>query len=223
MRGIQAEFVRSAVREEQFVYDGMPAIAFVGRSNVGKSSLLNRLLGQKKLARTSSTPGRTQMVNFFLVDRRQYFVDLPGYGYARAPKKERDKWAVFIDAYFQTADPPPMVVLLIDGKIGGTPLDRQAYEYIVGQSLETLVVATKIDKVPRSRRAKAVHAVRDTLGVGPDIPIVAVSAVTGDGMNEIWKATSSFVERSKKRRPRLKSPRAAATSGTAVTSRTEES
>lgn len=199
VRATQAEFIRSATQPEQFVRDGLPAIAFVGRSNVGKSSLLNRLLGQKKLARTSSTPGRTQTINYFLVDRRMYFVDLPGYGYARAPKREREKWAAFIDAYFAVADPRPLVVLLVDGKIGGTALDRQARDYFLGQGLETQVVATKIDKVPRGKRAKAIRAVRATLGIDDSVSIVAASAESGEGMSDIWKATTAHIERNVRR------------------------
>lgn len=198
MRVAHAEYLRSAVSPEHFVRDGLPAIAFVGRSNVGKSSLLNRLLRRKGLARTSSTPGRTQAVNYFLIDRKLYFVDLPGYGYARAPKRERQRWSDVINAYLSSSEPRPLVVLLMDGRIGGTDLDRQALEYLQGLDLEVLVVATKIDKVPRGKRVRAMRTVRATLGADEQLPVLAVSAATGEGIDEIWKATTAFVNRHKK-------------------------
>ena len=116
----------SARSLEQFVSDDRPQVAFVGRSNVGKSSLLNRLLGRKALARISSNPGRTQSVNYFLINERYYFVDLPGYGYAKVSRTEREEWARFIDAYFQDALPHAHVLHLVDGKVGATNLDVDA-------------------------------------------------------------------------------------------------
>src|SRR4029079_16842850 len=127
-----AEYVRSAHSARDLLSDDRPQVAFVGRSNVGKSSLLNALLGRRALARTSSTPGRTQAVNYFLVNERLFFVDLPGYGYAKASKDHRRAWARTLDSYFEAALPEALVVLLIDAKVGGTELDAQACEYIVG-------------------------------------------------------------------------------------------
>jgi GTP-binding protein len=167
--------------------DGRPEIAFAGRSNVGKSSLLNRLLGRKGLARTSSTPGRTQAVNYFLVNRRFYFVDLPGYGYAKAGKEARREWAARVEGYFQEG-PPEAVVLLVDGKVGATPLDVQAYEYLSGLGAVIVVAATKIDRIPRGRWVSAAGEVRKTLGLDDAIPVIPVSARSGEGVKELWSA-----------------------------------
>ena len=185
MKVDSAEFIRSAHGSGEYLRDGRPEIAFVGRSNVGKSSLLNRLLGRTGLARTSSTPGRTQAVNYFLVNRRFYFVDLPGYGYAKAGKEARREWAAKVEGYLRE-EPPDAVVLLVDGKVGATPLDVQAYRYLSGLGAAMVVAATKIDKVPRGRRASAVRDVRKVLELDEAIPVIPVSARSGDGIKELW-------------------------------------
>jgi GTP-binding protein len=184
-----AEFIRSAHGSGEYLRDGRPEIAFVGRSNVGKSSLLNRLLARKSLARTSSTPGRTQAVNYFLVNRRFYFVDLPGYGYAKAGKEERREWAARVEGYFRE-EPPEAVVLLVDGKVGATPLDVQAYQYLSGLGAAIVVAATKIDQLPRGRRVPAVRGVREVLGLHESIPVIPVSARSGEGIKELWSVLS---------------------------------
>jgi GTP-binding protein len=182
-----AEFVLSAHGGGDYLRDGRPEVAFVGRSNVGKSSLLNRLLGRRGLARTSSTPGRTQAVNYFLVNRRFYFVDLPGYGYAKAGKEDRREWASRVEGYFREAL-PALVVLLVDGNVGATPLDEQAYEYLSGLQAEILVTATKIDRISRGRWATAARDIRKCLKLGEEIPVIPVSARSGDGIKELWGA-----------------------------------
>ena len=190
-----AEFIRSASRRDQFPRDGLPEIAFVGRSNVGKSSSMNRLLRRRGLARTSASPGRTQSVNYFLVNRRFYFVDLPGYGYARAPRTERQRWAELMDEYFRRPNLDRlMLVQLVDGKVGATALDRQALVFFRDLDLEPLIVATKIDKVPRSKRAQSLRAIRRALELPQDLAAVAFSAVSGEGSRELWKAISAFLE-----------------------------
>ena len=195
MKVLTAEFFRSAHGGGDYVRDGRPEVAFVGRSNVGKSSLMNRLLGKKGLARTSSTPGRTQAVNYFLVNRRFYFVDLPGYGYAKAGKEERREWAARVEGYFRE-EPPDAVVLLVDGKVGATPLDVQAYEYLSGLGVAMLVAATKVDKVSRGRWAATLKEVRKALGLQEAIPVIPVSAHSGEGIKELWGAIASRLEAS---------------------------
>lgn len=190
-----AEFIRSAHGSGDYLRDGRPEIAFVGRSNVGKSTLLNGLLGRKSLARTSSTPGRTQAVNYFLVNQRFYFVDLPGYGYAKAGKDARREWAARVEGYFRET-PPDTVVLLVDGKVGATPLDVQAYEYLEGLGLAVIVAATKIDQITRGRWALAVRDVRQTLGLKETIPVIPVSARSGSGIKELWGAITPHLEAS---------------------------
>jgi GTP-binding protein len=177
--------------------DGRPEVAFVGRSNVGKSTLLNRLLGRNGLARTSSTPGRTQAVNYFLVNRRFYFVDLPGYGYAKAGKDARREWAARVEGYFRES-PPETVVLLVDGKVGATPLDVAASEYLAGLGLAVIVAATKIDQIPRGKWTSAMRDVRLTLSLEETIPVIPVSSRAGVGIKELWGALASRLEASTK-------------------------
>lgn len=193
-----AEFDRAATAPGHFIRDGMPQIAFVGRSNVGKSTMLNRLLGRKKLARISSRPGRTQTINYFLVNRRLYFVDLPGFGYARAAKEARRRWAEVIDQYLRMSEPAPLVVHLVDSKVGATTLDEQAAAYFTELELPVLTVATKIDRVPRSRRSKALAQVRATLAMSDSPEIVPVSALSGEGIGPLWHHLSVFLESPKR-------------------------
>ena len=189
----KAEFARSAVNSRDFLRDGRPEVAFVGRSNVGKSSLLNRLLGRKGLARTSSTPGRTQAVNYFLVDGRSWFVDLPGYGYAKTSKEKRRAWARTTEEYFEQALPGAVVVLLVDAKVAGTTLDAAAWEYMTALGAEPVVVATKIDKVPRSRRHQGLAELRSRVGLPAGHPVIPVSAETGEGIQELWREITARI------------------------------
>ena len=187
-----SEFVRSAFQVDDFLRDGLPMVAFVGRSNVGKSSLLNRLLGSKKLARTSSTPGRTRSVNYFLVNRKLYFVDLPGYGYAKAGKGERRRWAQVTERFFETAPEGMPVVLLVDSRVGATPLDEQAYEYFASRGARIIVVATKIDRLGRSRHAKKLGEIAAALGLPADASPLPVSARTGEGTAALWRVIEEY-------------------------------
>lgn len=173
-----------------FPTDGRPEVAFAGRSNVGKSSLMNRLLGRKALARTSSTPGRTRAVNYFLINRRLWFVDLPGYGYAKAGRDERRRWAELVDRYLQHALPRAQVVLLVDSKVGATESDVQAFGYLAGLGAPITVAATKIDRLSKSKRRVALAAVAATLGLSEGQGPVAVSAETGEGIGPLWSAIS---------------------------------
>ena len=191
-----AEFIRSAHGSGDYLHDGRPEIAFVGRSNVGKSSLLNRLLGRRSLARISSTPGRTQAVNYFLVNRRFYFVDLPGYGYAKAGREDRREWAGRVEGYFREALPGALVVILVDGKVGATPLDVQAYQYLSSLGAEMVIAATKVDKMPRGRWAAIVRDVRTTLELDESISVIPVSARSGEGIKELWGAIAPHLEAS---------------------------
>lgn len=191
-----AEFVRSVTQGDQLIRDGLPEIAFVGRSNVGKSSLMNRLLGRKGLARTSSTPGRTQSVNYFLVDRRFYFVDLPGYGWAKASKEDRRRWAALMDRYLGQTGARSLLVQLIDGKVGATDLDCQASEYVRSLGHSPVVVATKIDKVPQSRRARGIKTIHQSLELAADTAVLPVSAVSGEGIKQVWNQILAFLDNS---------------------------
>jgi GTP-binding protein len=182
-----AAFVKSALQSGDFPRDGRPEVAFAGRSNVGKSSLMNRILGRKGLARVGSTPGRTRAVNYFLVNGRCWFVDLPGYGWARAGKQQRREWAEVVDGYLRRqAVPRAQLVLLVDGNVGATPLDRQAYDYLASLGAKIAVAATKIDRVPRGRRSAALRGIGTALELGEATPLIPVSAQSGEGMKELW-------------------------------------
>ncbi|HEX9737068.1 MAG TPA: ribosome biogenesis GTP-binding protein YihA/YsxC [Thermoanaerobaculia bacterium] len=195
-----AEFERSALEAGQFLRDGLPEIAFAGRSNVGKSTLLNRLLARKALARTSRTPGRTQAVNYFLVNRRLRFVDLPGYGYAKASQGARRRWARLMEAYLQRAggngriDAPVLLVQLIDGKVGATELDVEAHHYFASVGIPTLKVATKIDKLPRGKRPRSLKEIRQRLELPGSVDLVPFSAVSGEGIQQLWSAITAFLD-----------------------------
>ncbi|MDY7096167.1 MAG: ribosome biogenesis GTP-binding protein YihA/YsxC [Acidobacteriota bacterium] len=199
MKVNSAEFVRSAPSDRELLRDDRPQVAFVGRSNVGKSSLLNRLLGRKGLARTSSTPGRTRMVNYFLVNDRFYFVDLPGYGYAKAGMKDRQAWAVLVDDYCRDAFPGALVVLLVDAKVGATTLDQEAWRYLRGYDADIVVAATKTDRLSRNRRQASMNGIRRALQAGEEIPVIPVSARSGDGMKELWGVIDTHLRSQKER------------------------
>jgi GTP-binding protein len=191
-----AAFVRSAHGSGDFPRDGRPEVAFAGRSNVGKSSLMNRMLGRKGLARVGATPGRTRAVNYFLINGRCWFVDLPGYGWARAGKAERREWAEVVNGYVQQALPRAQVMMLVDGDVGATPLDRQAYEYLSSLGAKIAVAATKIDRVPRGRRQAALNGIAAALGLDGETPLVPVSAHSGEGVKELWSVIDLHLEAS---------------------------
>lgn len=190
-----ADFERSAQSPQQFFRDGIPEIAFAGRSNVGKSTLLNRLLNRNGLARTSNTPGRTQSINYFLINRRLRFVDLPGYGYAKASKDARRQWAQLMEVYLRRPmDTPVLLVQLIDGKVGATDLDFEAHHYFDSLDLPSLKVATKVDKVPRSKRVRHLKSIRQRLELSESVELVAFSAVSGDGIGQLWRGITAFLD-----------------------------
>ena len=178
----------------------LPEIALVGRSNVGKSSLINCLVGRKALARTSGTPGKTQTVNYYLVNDEFYLVDLPGYGYARASKAAQDDWAAMIERYWQTTQSLTQICQLLDIRHKPSKEDLQMYEWILAGGGEPMVVLTKADKLKRSQVAKAVKEIKtelekvavchtDLAGQALHAPeMVVFSAKTGAGKDEVWKA-----------------------------------
>lgn len=195
-RIVSARFVRAAFSADDFPRDGLPEVAFAGRSNVGKSSLLNRLVGSKALARVSSTPGRTRSVNYFLINGRFYFVDLPGYGYAKAGKEVRRGWVELVDGYLRQAAPRALVVQLVDAKVGATPLDREALGYLASLGARVVVVATRLDRLPRGRRAAALGAICDALALGEGAAPIPLSARTGEGLKQLWREIQAHLEAS---------------------------
>jgi GTP-binding protein len=165
----------------------LPEFAFVGRSNVGKSSLLNRLVGRRRVARVSKTPGRTQQINFFLVDERLLFVDLPGYGFARVPLGVREQWRPLVESYLSDRRTLRGVAVLVDLRRGLQEDDALLVEYLREQKLSCVVIATKADKLGRGDRARRAGQLREALRAYSAEVIVA-SAVTGDGVGEVWRA-----------------------------------
>jgi len=163
----------------------LPEIAFAGRSNVGKSSLINSLLNRKNLARTSSSPGKTVTINFYIINEMFYLVDLPGYGYAKASLQERAKWGKMIEKYLSTRDVLRAVVLLVDIRHTPTKDDVMMYEWIVANGLKPIIVATKLDKIKRSQKDKNLKIVRETLGAEKDVKIVPYSSETKAGRDEL--------------------------------------
>jgi GTP-binding protein len=187
-------FIRSALSEADFVDDGHPQVAFVGRSNVGKSSLLNRLLGRKSLARISSTPGRTRAINYFHVNSSFYFVDLPGFGYAKVGKQVRRDWANLMEKYFHSVPEQTRIIQLVDAKVGATALDREAADYFESLGVPTTVVATKIDKVPRSKQVRQLETIRKQLQLDDGTELIPFSSPKGVGVKELWKVITAFLQ-----------------------------
>ena len=181
------EFLTSAVRKEQYPPEGVPEIAFAGKSNVGKSSLINGLLNRKALARTSSAPGKTQTINFYNINKELYFVDLPGYGYAKVSQEVRAKWGKMIERYLQKSTQLRLIFLLIDIRHDPGANDKQMYEWVVANGFTPVIIATKLDKINRSQTLKNVKAIRTVLGADKDTTIIPFSAVTKQGSEEIWK------------------------------------
>lgn len=187
---VRVRFVTSALWPDQYPQGHLPEVAFAGRSNVGKSSLLNTLWGTRGMARTSSTPGRTRTINFYLVEDSFFFVDLPGYGYARAPLKTREEWAKGIEEYFMKRKNLKGVVVLMDSRIGPTELDRQMFQWLGEVGLPLLPVLTKADKASQGEMAATL---RKTKALGLPDPIV-FSAKTGQGKDRLWRAILDLLE-----------------------------
>lgn len=190
------EFVTSAVKAADYPAGGLPEIALAGRSNVGKSSLLNRLVNRKRLARSSNTPGRTRLINFFQVNGAFYLVDLPGYGYARVSKREKESWRVMVEGYLLASKNLQGVVLLIDSRHPPTAQDIQMYEWLKHHDLNTVVVATKADKNSRSRLLQSLRVISANLPLMEGDQLVAFSAETGLGREELLEIISGWLSSS---------------------------
>jgi len=168
-------------------------VAFAGKSNVGKSSLINALMNRKSLARTSAQPGKTQTINFYNINDAMYLVDLPGYGYAKVSESEKEKWGKMIERYLQTSKKLKAVFLLIDIRHDPSANDKQMYEWMVYQGYAPIIIATKLDKIKRSQIQKNIKAIREGLQVQPGTVIIPCSAETKQGRDEIWELIDSFV------------------------------
>jgi GTP-binding protein len=184
----RAEFVVSSGKPDSFPKDRLPEIAFLGRSNVGKSSLINALTGQKRLAFTSNTPGRTQTINFYRIDGAFYFVDLPGYGYARVPPAIMAEWKNLIESYLQERDTLKLACLVLDTRRGWMEKDLDLKRWLEHRGRPYLVVATKTDKLNQSGQERGLREIREE-GVEP----LPFSALSGRGVREIWQAITKTI------------------------------
>ena len=184
MKILSAEFVISAVGSKQFPKDDKPHIAIAGRSNVGKSSLINALLHRKNLVKTSATPGKTQLINFFIINKQFYFVDLPGYGYARVPRAVTDAWAPMIEGYIKDALALRAVVVLLDARRQPDVRDVRLVEWLRQYNIPAIYVMTKTDKLNRQEAQQARQTIKAQLSI-EDAPILT-SAKDGQGIKELW-------------------------------------
>lgn len=183
MKITSAEFTKSAFNQSHWTTDGRPEISFLGRSNVGKSSLLNSLLGRKGLARTSNTPGRTQSINFFLINESFYFVDLPGYGYAKVSKIMRKDWGKMAEEYLAKRRELVLSIQLVDSRHLPTELDIQLHEWLIFHQKKHLIVATKTDKLSKNQLKKNLDEMAKIL---PESKIISYSSTTGNGKDAVW-------------------------------------
>lgn len=170
----------------------LPEVAFAGKSNVGKSSLINSLMNRKSLARTSSQPGKTQTINFYNINETLYFVDLPGYGYAKVSKEIKAKWGKMIERYLRRSEQLRLVFLLIDIRHEPSANDIQMYDWIVANGFYPIIIATKKDKIKRSQLSKHLKMIKTALHVAEGTPIVAFSAQTKEGRDEIWELIETY-------------------------------
>lgn len=194
MRVIDATFLRSVAGPEQLPRDGFPQIAFSGRSNVGKSSLINALVNRKALAQTSSAPGKTRLLNFYRINRRFYFVDLPGYGFAKVPLAERRKWRTLIENYIKNNLSLAGVVALIDSRIGATELDLELFEWLDALRVPVLVAATKADQLSRRQQAERLKTIHQQLQAFSVNEVLLFSARNGLGKGDLWKGICQLLE-----------------------------
>ena len=171
----------------------LPEIAFAGKSNVGKSSLINALMNRKSYARISATPGKTQTINFYNINEELYLVDLPGYGYAKVSEQEKIKWGQLIERYLHTSGQLRAVFLLIDIRHDPSANDKMMYDWMVYQGFTPIIIATKLDKIKRSQIQKNVKAIREGLKVKPGTVIIPFSSETKQGRDELWEVIDSFV------------------------------
>ncbi|WBX78995.1 ribosome biogenesis GTP-binding protein YihA/YsxC [Virgibacillus salarius] len=193
MKVINAEIVISAVSEKQYPNDHLPEIALAGRSNVGKSSFINKLINRKNLARTSSKPGKTQTLNFYKINNGFYFVDVPSYGYAKVSKKEREKWGKMMEEYFEKRSSLKAVLLITDVRHEPTKDDIQMYDYLKHYKLPVIVIATKLDKVPKSKRVKHIKRTKSVLQMESDDVLLPFSAETGEGKDQAWSIIRNHI------------------------------
>ncbi|KMK93990.1 MULTISPECIES: ribosome biogenesis GTP-binding protein YihA/YsxC [Rossellomorea] len=188
MKVNQVELVISAVRPEQYPEGDLPEFALAGRSNVGKSSFINKMIGRKSMARISSKPGKTQTLNFYKIEETLYYVDVPGYGFAKVSKKEREAWGKMIETYITSRDQLKAVLLIVDLRHPPTNDDVMMYGFLKHYEIPCIIVATKADKIPKGKWQKHLKITRDTLKMEEGDECVLFSSETGLGKDTAWDA-----------------------------------
>lgn len=193
MKVTSADIVISAVKPDQYPETHLPEFALAGRSNVGKSSFINKLLNRKNLARTSSKPGKTQTLNFYLINEVLHFVDVPGYGYAKVSKREREIWGKMIETYLTSREQLKAVILIVDLRHPPSKDDVTMYGFVKHYEIPVIVVATKADKIPKGKWDKHLKVVRETLDFDPSDQLVLFSSETGLGKEKAWSVIQSYM------------------------------
>lgn len=188
------EFVRSAVKTGDFPNDALPQIAFAGKSNVGKSSTINRLLNRKNFARVGNEPGKTVHINFFQIDEKVYFVDLPGYGYAKVSKKERARWGQLMDEYFASEDTLTLGFQIVDIRHKPTADDVTMADWFLQTGMPFVVIANKLDKIKKSQLEGNLQTIRTTLHLPEEVPMIPFSAEKGTGREEVLALILKHIE-----------------------------
>ncbi|GIN86930.1 putative GTP-binding protein EngB [Heyndrickxia sporothermodurans] len=186
MKVNNAELVISAVRKEQYPDERIPEFALAGRSNVGKSSFINKMINRKALARTSSKPGKTQTLNFYKIEDSLFFVDVPGYGFAKVSKKEREAWGKMIETYITTREQLCAVIQIVDLRHPPSKDDILMYDFLKHYQIPCVVIATKADKIPKGKWQKHLKVTKETLQFDPNDEIVIFSSETGEGKDKVW-------------------------------------
>lgn len=187
MKVNNVELVISAVRPDQYPEDGLPEFALAGRSNVGKSSFINKMIGRKSMARISSKPGKTQTLNFYKIEEKLFYVDVPGYGYAKVSKSEREAWGKMIERYITDREPLRAVIQIVDLRHPPSRDDIAMYDFMKHFEIPCIIIATKADKIPKGKWDKHKKIVRDTLEMDKTDPLIVFSSETGLGKDEAWK------------------------------------
>ncbi|RXZ84554.1 YihA family ribosome biogenesis GTP-binding protein [Paenibacillaceae bacterium] len=193
MKITESEFVISAVQPHQYPDDALPEIALAGRSNVGKSSLINKMILRKNLARTSGQPGKTQQLNYYRINGDLYFVDFPGYGYARVSKTERQQWGAMIETYLQHREPLKLVLMLVDLRHPPSKDDLIMYNWLKHYNIPVCIVTTKADKIPRSKWDKHVKIIKQALQTTPEDQVVLFSSELGLGRDQLWQVINEKI------------------------------
>lgn len=194
MKVNNVELVISAVRPDQYPEDGLPEFALAGRSNVGKSSFINKMIGRKSMARISSKPGKTQTLNFYKIEEKLFYVDVPGYGYAKVSKSEREAWGKMIERYITDREPLRAVIQIVDLRHPPSKDDVAMYDFMKHFEIPCIIIATKADKIPKGKWDKHKKIVRTTLDMDKSDPLIVFSSETGLGKDEAWQEIESRME-----------------------------